>query len=187
MSEATKTTSWVIDPTHSDVQFKIRHLVISTVTGAFKKFEGSAAVPHDDKFDEADIRFRIDVDSVDTNQEARDAHLKNADFFDVERYPHIEFRSTSFTRKNGAAYELKGLLSMHGETREVVLDAEYGGTEKDLYGNTKVGFEVSGKINRKEFGLTYNALTEAGGLALGEDVKLLANLQLSKAAPGNPQ
>ena len=180
MSETTTTSKWVIDPTHSDVQFKIRHLVISTVTGSFNKFEGSATVPQDNRFDDADIQFRIDVDSVDTNQEARDQHLKNADFFDVEKYPHIEFRSTSFTKKSGDNYELKGQLSMHGETREVALDAEYGGIEKDLYGNTKIGFEVSGKINRKEFGLSYNALTEAGGLALGEDVKLIANIQLAK-------
>ena len=179
------TNKWVIDPMHSDVQFKIRHLVISTVTGSFKKFEGSASVPQEGRFDDADIRFRIDVDSIDTNQDARDQHLKQADFFDVAQYPHIDFRSTSFTKKGGDNYELKGQLTMHGETREVALDAEYGGIEKDLYGNTKIGFEVSGKINRKDFGLSYHALTEAGGLALGEDVKLTANIQLAKLAVGN--
>jgi polyisoprenoid-binding protein YceI len=182
MSQTTTANKWAIDPTHSDVQFKIKHLVISTVTGTFKWFEGSVLLPQDNLFEDADIHFRIDVDSIDTNQESRDQHLKNADFFDVEKYPHIEFRSTSFTRKSGASSDLRGLLTMHGETREVSLHAEYGGTGKDAYGNTKVGFEVAGKINRKEFGLTYNALTEAGGLALGEDVKLTANIQLAKAA-----
>jgi polyisoprenoid-binding protein YceI len=180
MSEANTASKWDIDPTHSDVQFKIRHLVISTVTGAFNKFEGAATMPQDGHFEHADIRFRIDVDSIDTNQEARDQHLKQADFFDVQQFPHIDFRSTSFAKKSGDDYELRGELSMHGETREVVLAAAYGGIEKDSYGNTKIGFEVSGKINRKDFGLSYHALTEAGGLALGEDVKLLANIQLTK-------
>lgn len=175
-------TKWVIDPMHSEVQFKIKHLVISTVSGSFKKFEGGATVPQDEHFGNAEIHFTIDVDSIDTGQEMRDTHLKNADFFDVEQYPTIEFKSTSFKRKEGNDYALTGNMTMHGVTKEVVLDAEYGGTEKDGYGNTKIGFEVTGKINRKEFGLTYNAVTEAGGLTLGEDVKLAANLQLAKQA-----
>ena len=172
---------WVIDPMHSEVQFKIKHLVISTVTGSFNKFEGGATVPQDDHYENAEIHFKIDVDSIDTNQDMRDQHLKGADFFDIEQYPHIEFQSTSFRKAKGDNYELTGNLTMHGVTKEVTLDAEYGGSGKDGYGNTKIGFEVSGKVNRKEFGLTYGALTETGGLALGEDVKLIANLQLAKA------
>lgn len=175
------TTKWVVDPMHSEVQFKIKHLVISTVTGTFRNFEGGATTESDD-FDNAEIHFSLDVDSVDTNQEMRDTHLKGADFFDAETYPKIAFKSTSFKKVDDDEYTLTGDLTMKGITKPVTLKAEYGGTAKDAYGNQKLGFEVIGKVNRKEFGLTYNALTETGGLALGEDIKLSANIQLAKAA-----
>ncbi|HTB52739.1 MAG TPA: YceI family protein [Ferruginibacter sp.] len=175
------TTNWSIDPMHSDVQFKIKHLVISTVTGAFKKFSGEATT-EGEGFDNAAITFTIDASSVDTNQEMRDGHLKNADFFDVEKYPTIDFTSTSFKKESGDNYKLAGNLTMKGVTKPVTLDVEYGGSEKDGYGNQKYGFEVTGKINRKDFGLTYNAVTEAGGLTIGEDVKLVANIQIAKKA-----
>jgi len=174
------TTTWSIDPMHSDVQFKIKHLVISTVSGSFKTFSGEA-VTEGEGFDNASINFTIDPASVDTNQPMRDGHLKNADFFDVEKYPTITFKSTSF-KKSGENYKLVGDLTMHGVTKPVDLDVEYGGSEKDGQGNQKYGFEVTGKIPRKEFGLVYNALTETGGLALGEDVKLVANIQVAKKA-----
>ncbi|AUD05848.1 YceI family protein [Spirosoma pollinicola] len=175
------TTNWVVDPMHSEVQFKIKHLVISTVTGTFRNFEGGATTESDD-FDNAEIHFSLHVDSVDTNQEMRDAHLKGADFFDAETFPKIAFKSTSFKKIDDDEYALNGDLTMKGVTKPVTLKAEYGGTAKDAYGNQKLGFEVTGKVNRKEFGLTYNALTETGGLALGEDIKLSANIQLAKAA-----
>jgi polyisoprenoid-binding protein YceI len=175
------TTKWAVDPLHSEVQFKVRHLVISTVTGAFKKFDGEVTTTGDD-FENADIRFTMDVNSIDTNQHQRDEHLKGDDFFNAEVYPDISFQSTSFTKAKGEDYKLAGNLTMKGVTKPVQLDVEYGGSEKDNYGNTKHGFEVTGKINRKEFGLTYNALTETGGLALGEDIKLAANIQLAKRA-----
>jgi len=174
-------TKWVVDPLHSEVQFKVKHLVISTVTGFFKNFNGEAIAPSED-FANADITFSLDVNSIDTNQHARDEHLKNSDFFDVTQYPDITFKSTSFRKLNDEQFKLVGDLTMKGVTKTVELDAAYGGTAKDHYGNTKAGFEVAGKINRKEFGLTYNAITETGGLALGEDIKLLANIQLAKVA-----
>lgn len=173
------TTTWAIDPTHSEVHFKIKHLVISTVTGTFKSFKGKAVSPNGE-FENAKINFTIDVNSIDTNQPQRDGHLKGADFFETDKYPTIEFVSTSFTKVSGDDYKLAGNLTMHGVTKPVELDVEYGGSEKDNYGNLKYGFEVSGKINRKEFGLTYNSITEAGGLALGEDIKLTANIQVAQ-------
>ncbi|XWW45110.1 YceI family protein [Fibrella sp. USSR17] len=174
-------TKWVVDPMHSEVQFKIKHLVISTVTGTFRQFGGGATTEHDD-FDGAEVHFELDVNSIDTNQEMRDTHLKSAEFFEAETYPKIAFKSTSFRKIDDDEYALVGELTMKGVTKPVTLKAEYGGTAKDAYGNQKLGFEVTGKINRKEFGLTYNALTETGGLALGEDIKLIANIQLAQAA-----
>lgn len=173
------TTKWVVDPTHSEVQFKVKHLVISTVTGAFKTFSGEAFTDGSD-FENARIKFMLDVKSVDTNQAQRDEHLRSGDFFEAESYPQIEFKSTSFTRVSDDNYKLIGDLTMKGVTKPVELQAEFGGSAKDAYGNTKYGFEVTGKINRKEFGLTYNALTETGGLALGEDIKLIANIQIAQ-------
>ncbi|NID12931.1 YceI family protein [Fibrivirga algicola] len=174
-------TKWVVDPMHSEVQFKIKHLVISTVTGTFRQFGGGATTEHDD-FDGAEVHFELDVNSIDTNQEMRDTHLKSAEFFEAETFPKIAFKSTSFRKIDDDEYTLVGELTMKGVTKPVTLKAEYGGTAKDAYGNQKLGFEVTGKINRKEFGLTYNALTETGGLALGEDIKLIANIQLAQAA-----
>lgn len=174
-----KATTWAVDPTHSEVYFKIKHLVISTVTGTFKSFKGTA-VSQNGEFENAKINFTIDVDSIDTNQPQRDGHLKADDFFAAEKFPTIDFVSTSFTKVKNDEYKLSGNLTMRGVTKPVVLDVEYGGSEKDNYGNLKHGFEVSGKINRKEFGLTYNSITEAGGLALGEDIKLMANIQVAE-------
>lgn len=174
-------TKWVVDNLHSEVHFKVKHLVISTVTGAFKTFSGHATTA-EDGFENAQIQFEIDVNSVDTNQEARDEHLRNSDFFEVSAYPKITFVSTSFKKSGEDVYQLVGDLTMKGVTKAITLEAEYGGSEKDQYGNTKVGFEVTGTINRKEFGLTYNALTETGGLALGENIKVVANIQVGKEA-----
>jgi polyisoprenoid-binding protein YceI len=174
-----KTTNWSIDPLHSEVLFKIKHLVISTVTGSFTKFEGKVNTTGND-FENAQINFSIDVSSVHTGQEQRDAHLKNSDFFEIEKFPNILFKSTSFIKTGEDKYILTGNLTMKGVTKEVSLDVEYGGTEKDNHGNTKAGFELSGVINRKEFGVTFNALTESGGLALGENVKITANIQLAQ-------
>ena len=174
-------TSWVIDPTHSEIQFKVKHLVISTVTGSFKSFEGSAET-EGDSFDGASVQFSADVNSIDTNMEQRDAHLKSADFFDAENHPKLTFVSTSFTQKDEETYEVVGDLTMRGVTKSVILTATYGGSMVDFYGNSKVGFEISGKVNRKDFNLNWSAVTEAGGVVVSDDVKLHVNVQLVKQA-----
>src|ERR1700744_3037890 len=174
-------TKWVLDPLHSEVQFKVKHLVISTVSGFFKSFAGELDTENDD-FTDAQISFSLDIDSIDTNQSQRDEHLKSAEFFDAAQYPQITFKSTSFKKTDDDEYKLEGDLTIKGITKPVSLEAEYGGQTNDFYGNTKAGFEVTGKINRKEFGLTYDGVTEAGSIVLGEDIKLSANIQLAKQA-----
>jgi polyisoprenoid-binding protein YceI len=172
---------WNIDPMHSEVQFKVKHLVISTITGAFNKFEGSAETESDD-FVGAKINFTLDVDSIDTNQPQRDGHLKASDFFDVAAFPKITFVSTSFTKKSGSDYSLKGHLTVKGVTKEVELAVEFGGIAADPYGNIKAGFEITGVVNRKEFGLTATMVTEAGSIVIGDEVKLILSIQLAKEA-----
>lgn len=171
--------TWALDPTHSEAQFKVKHLVISTVTGTFKSFEGSFESDSED-FEGAAISFSLDTNSIDTNQEQRDGHLKSGDFFDVENYPKITFKSTSFTKTKGDDYKLVGDLTIKDVTKSVELEVELGGIAVDPYGNTKAGFEVSGKINRKDFGLTWSAITEAGAVVVGEDIKLQFNVQFVK-------
>jgi polyisoprenoid-binding protein YceI len=173
------TTKWVIDPMHSEVQFKVKHLVISTVSGFFKSFEGTLESENDD-FDNANIYFALNIDSIDTNQSQRDEHLKSPEFFDAVQFPQITFKSTSFKKTDDDEFKLTGDLTVKGITKTVTLDAEFGGSTDDFYGNTKAGFEVTGKINRKDFGLTWDGVTEAGSIVVGEDIKLLINLQLAK-------
>ena len=173
------TTKWAVDPMHSEILFKVKHLVISTVTGSFKNFSGTA-ITDGENFDNAAIEFSMDVNSIDTRQESRDAHLRSVDFFDAEHFPDIHFTSTAFKKVEDDQYKMIGDLTMKGVTKPVELNVEYGGAENDLYGTKKVGFEITGKVNRKEFGLTYNAFTETGGLALGEDIKLIANIQVAQ-------
>jgi polyisoprenoid-binding protein YceI len=172
-------TKWVLDPMHSEVQFKVKHLVISTVSGFFKSFEGELDTENDD-FSDAKISFSLDINSIDTNQSQRDEHLKSAEFFDAEKYPKISFKSTSFTKAGDDEYKLVGGLTVKGVTKPVTLDVEFGGAADDFYGNTKAGFEISGKINRKDFGLTWSGVTEAGAVVVGEDIKLLINVQFAK-------
>jgi polyisoprenoid-binding protein YceI len=172
-------TKWTIDPMHSEVQFKVKHLLISTVTGSFKTFSGTVTSETED-FENADVQFSIDVNSIFTNQEMRDNHLKSAEIFEAEKYPKIDFKSTSFKKINGTHYLLHGNLTMKGVTKMIEAKVEFGGLAKDQQGNTKAGFEVTGTINRKDFGVTYNRLTEAGGLSLGEEINLFANIQIAK-------
>jgi polyisoprenoid-binding protein YceI len=174
-------SKWTIDLAHSEVQFKVKHLMISTVTGSFKKFEGEAETDSDD-FKGASIRFSIDTASVDTNQEQRDGHLRSPEFFDSVQFPNIEFVSTEFNQKAGQDYVLKGNLTIKGASKAVELAADFGGITKDSYGNTKAGFELTGTINRKDYGLTWNATTELGAIMLGDDVKLIISVQLAKQA-----
>jgi len=179
--ETQTVTKWVIDPTHSEVQFKVKHLVISTVTGSFKNFEGTVETEGDD-FSNAKIEFKVDINSIDTNQPQRDGHLRSADFFDAEKYPHIIFQSTSVTKESDEDYKLTGNLTIKDVTKTVTFEVEHGGIASDSYGNTKAGFEIEGKINRKEFGLTWDGVTEAGSIVVGDDIKLQINIQLAKQA-----
>ncbi len=172
-------TTWAIDPMHSEVQFKIKHLVISTVTGSFRKFRGTV-ISNEDDFRNARINFTIDVNSIDTNQPQRDAHLRSRDFFESETYPEIKFQSSSFIKESVSDYKLTGKLTIKGTTKTVVLNVAYGGSQKDMNGDIKHGFEIAGKINRKDFGMDFNLLTGAGGLALGEEVKIIANIQVAE-------
>ncbi len=171
------TTNWIIDASHSEIQFKVKHLVITTVTGSFTEFSG--AVEAGDTFENANISFEANTASISTNSEQRDGHLKSGDFFDTEKFPKLSFKSTKFSKK-GDGFELTGDLTIKDVTNTVTLAVEYGGTAKDPWGNTKAGFEVTGKINRKDFGLTWNAPTEAGGVLVSDEVKLIANVQLLK-------
>ncbi|RKD14467.1 hypothetical protein BCY91_08330 [Pelobium manganitolerans] len=173
-------TKWILDPTHSEIQFKVKHLVISTVTGTFKSFEASLTTPTED-FINAEVQFSIDVNSIDTNQADRDAHLKSADFFDAEKFPAIQFKSTSF-EKDGDDYKLKGDITIKDVTKPITFNVEFGGTANDFYGNHKAGFELSGKISRKEFGLTWNAVTEAGAIVVADEIKLSGSVQFIKQA-----
>jgi polyisoprenoid-binding protein YceI len=175
------TEKWVLDPMHSEIHFKIKHLVISTVTGSFKKYEGTITSTGD-SFEGSEVEFSLDVDSIDTNQEQRDGHLKSPEFFDAATYPKITFKSTSLTAAGDDAYKLTGNLTIKDITKPVTLDVEFGGSATDFYGNLKAGFEVTGKINRKEFGLTWDGITEAGSVVVGEDVKLIMNVQFAKQA-----
>lgn len=174
------TKKWVVDPTHSEIQFKVKHLMITNVTGSFDVFTVNAETDDED-FTKATISFTADTASVSTGNEQRDAHLKSADFFDAETYPHVKFVATKYENidKDGS-YDLYGDLTIKDTTKQVKLAVEFGGVVKDPWGNTKAGFTISGKINRKEFGLTWNAATETGGVLVSEEVKLHAEIQLTE-------
>jgi polyisoprenoid-binding protein YceI len=173
-------TKWILDPTHAEIQFKIRHLMITNVTGSFGKFTAEV-VTTDDNFDGSKISFSAETDSITTNNEQRDGHLKSVDFFESSKYPTLLFVSTKFEKISGEEYALYGDLTFHGVTKNIRLIVEHGGVIKDPWGNTRTGFTVDGKINRKDFGLVWNAATEAGGVVVGEDVKLHASVEFVKA------
>lgn len=171
------TAKWVIDPTHSEVSFKVKHLVISTVTGYFKKFEGEVSSDSDD-FDGAKVAFSADIDSIDTNQSDRDNHLKSADFFDAANHPTLSFEGE--IKNNEGDYSLVGDLTIRGHKKAMELAVDFGGVAGDPYGQTKAGFEIEGKISRKEFGLTWSGVTEAGSVVVSDQVRLILNVQLVK-------
>ncbi|SFC03175.1 YceI family protein [Spirosoma endophyticum] len=180
-TETATTTSWVIDPTHSEIQFKVKHLVISTVTGSFTQYEGQVESVGED-FTDAKISFSADISSITTGNEQRDGHLKSADFFDAESFPKLTFTSTNLTKTGDDTYNLTGDLTIRGTTKPITLKVEHGGIMQDFYGQTKAGFEAVGTIKRKEFGLTWDGVTEAGGVVVSDDVKLVLNIQLTKQA-----
>jgi polyisoprenoid-binding protein YceI len=173
--------TWKIDSTHSDVEFKIKHLMITNVTGYFGKYDATVEAAGDD-FTDAKITFEADVASITTKNADRDQHLQAEDFFHAAQYPKITFVSTSVKKVDNETLKINGDLTMRGVTKPVVLDVEYSGIVKDPYGQTKAGFEVKGKVNRKEFGVSFNAITDNGGVMLGEEVKLQASVQLVKQA-----
>lgn len=172
-----ETTKWTIDPAHSEIIFKVKHLMISNVKGAFKTFQGTI---DGEDFTKATISANIDTGSISTNNDDRDVHLKSPDFFEVEKYPEITFVSTSIKKVDDDEYKLVGNLTIKGITKEITLDTEFGGFMKDPYGNEKAGFSINGKLNRKDFGLNWNAALEAGGVMVGNEVKISADIQFIK-------
>jgi polyisoprenoid-binding protein YceI len=173
-------SKWIIDPLHSDVHFKARHLLISWVTGEFKQFEGSAETASDD-FSDTQITFSADTGSIHTNNEKRDKHLKEEDFFNVAIFPTMTFISTAFTRTAENEYMLMGNLTIKTGTKPVTLHVVAGGKSRDSEGKERMGFEVTGKLNRYDFGLVWSLLSESGAIILGEEVKVNANIELVKA------
>jgi polyisoprenoid-binding protein YceI len=172
------TKKWVVDPTHSEIQFKIKHLMITNVTGSFNIFNVNAET-EDEDFTKAKISFTADTASVSTGNEQRDGHLTSADFFDAEKFPQIKFTATKYENvDNDGSYELYGDLTIKEVTKAIKLSVEFGGIAKDPWGNTKAGFTISGKINRKDFGLTWNAATETGGVLVSEEVRINCEIQL---------
>lgn len=177
--KTTTITRWNIDKAHSEVQFKVKHLVISTVTGQFNEFDAGLET-YGENLDNARAWFSAEVNSISTRNTDRDDHLKSADFFDSENYPQIKFESTGFRRKDNTTYTMTGNLTIRGITKEITLTVDYGGTMVDPYGNTKAGFEISGILNRQEYGLKWSAVTEAGGLVVADEIKLAMNIQMTK-------
>ncbi len=174
------TTNWVLDPTHSEVQFKIKHLMITNVTGSFTSFEVNATT-EDEDFSKAKISFKAQVNSINTNNEQRDAHLKSADFFEAEKYPVITFTAIKADNVDiDGTFNLYGDLTIKDVTKGIKLNVEFGGVTKDPYGNTKAGFTITGKINRKDFGLNWNAALETGGVMVSEEVRINSEIQLVK-------
>jgi polyisoprenoid-binding protein YceI len=174
-------TTWTIDTAHSEIGFKIKHLVISTVSGKFTSFEGKLEGEPGD-LENAKISFTADIDSIHTGNEQRDGHLKSADFFDAANYAKLTFVSTNIEHKDGNDYKVTGDLTIKNITRSVTLNVEFGGTQNNFYGQTVAGFEITGKINRQDFGLTWSAVTEAGGIVVSDEVKLVINTELVKEA-----
>lgn len=171
--------TWKIDPAHSEIQFKVKHLMITTVTGYFKTFDLVVETDTDDFNTAKKIEFTADIDSIDTNNVQRDTHLKSADFFDAENHKQLKFVGKKF-ESNGDEAILDGDLTIRGVTKPLTVKVELGGTVVDPYGQHKAGFTVSAKISRKEFGLVWNAVTEAGQVVVSDDIKILAEIQLVK-------
>ena len=174
------TTNWSLDPTHSELQFKVKHLMITTVTGSLNVLSATLVSTSDD-FENAQVNFEAETASINTGNNDRDNHLKSGDFFNAEEFPKVSFESTSFT-KDGSDYALAGNLTIKDVTKPVKLAVEFGGIATDPWGNTKAGFTISGKINRTDFGLTWNAALETGGVMVSEEVKILGELQFVKQA-----
>jgi polyisoprenoid-binding protein YceI len=174
------TTTWKIDPAHTNVEFSVRHLMITTVKGRFTDVTGTVK-SHDGDPAKGEVDITIGAASIDTREPQRDAHLRSADFFDAETFPTLAFRSKRIERVRGEDFTLVGDLTIHGVTREVALDVTSEGRVKDPWGGDRAGFSATTKIKRSDFGLTWNQLLEAGGVAVGDDVKISLDVELVKA------
>lgn len=172
-------TNWNLDATHSEVTFKVKHLVISTVSGKFNAFNSSVSSEGND-LQTAKVNFQIEAASIDTGLEARNQHLQSNDFFNAEAFPLISFQSDKIRQIDGNEYEVDGQLTIRDVTKPATFKVEYGGVAQDFYGQTKLGVEVEGKIKRSEFNLSWNAITEAGNVVVSDEVKFQANLQYVK-------
>jgi polyisoprenoid-binding protein YceI len=172
-------TNWKIDTAHSEIQFKVKHLMITTVTGYFKQFDLNVVTDTEDFASAKQIEFTADINSIDTNNAQRDAHLKSADFFNADEYGQLRFVGTKYEAR-GEEATLQGNLTIRGISKPITLNVEYGGLVVDPYGQIKAGFTVNGKISRKDFGLTWNAVTEAGSVVVSDEIKLHAEVQLVK-------
>lgn len=173
-------TNWNIDNAHSVIGFKVRHMMISNVTGTFGDFSATATTEGDD-FSTANFTFRAGIDSINTGVVDRDGHLKSADFFDVANFPDLTYTSTSLTKISDEELEIVGDLTIRGVSKEVKLKGEFNGIAVDPYGQTKAGLAIVGKIKRSEFGLVWSAVTEAGNIVVGDDITLNLELQFVKS------
>lgn len=172
-------TKWAVDPTHSEINFKVKHMMFTNVSGGFKEFEATAETESED-FDSVTFNFQAKTASINTGNSERDGHLKSGDFFDAENHPEISFKSTSYEKDENGEFTLKGDLTLRGVSKPVTLKGEFHGTAVDPWGNKRAGFGISGKINRKDWGLNWNSALETGGVLVGEEVKLNIELQFTK-------
>lgn len=180
-TETVTKTRWNLDPTHSEIGFKVKHMMITNVSGSFGKFDAQVET-NDLDFTTAKIEFTTDIDSITTSNTDRDNHLKSPDFFDAPNYPQLKFVSTKFEKKDDENYVLHGNLTIRDVTKSVKFNVEFGGIGKDPWGNEKAGFTITGKINRTDYKLNWNAALETGGVLVSEEVKLQAEIQLVKQA-----
>lgn len=178
--ETATTTKWKIDPTHSEIQFKAKHLMITTVTGHFQEYDLEVDTEGEDFSKASNIVFTANVNSITTYNEQRDAHLRSEDFFDADNHRDLKFVGKDLEKESDNEYKLTGDLTVRGVTKTITLDVEHGGTTDDPYGNHKAGFTVDGKIKRKDFGLKWDAVTEAGSIVVSDEIKIHCEIQLVK-------
>jgi len=179
-------TKWTIDPAHSEIHFKVKHLMVSWVTGNFKDFNATVET-EDDDLATSKVRFTAEVNSISTNNEQRDAHLKTGDFFDAQSHPQIIFESEKLEKIDEDTYKVHGTLTMRGTSKKIVFNIEYGGVTQDPWGLTRMGVSLSGKVNRKDFGVSFGMVTETGGVLLGDDVTISANTEFVKQVKAEKQ
>ncbi|WP_141619931.1 YceI family protein [Myxococcus sp. AB036A] len=174
------TTTWNIDTTHSAIHFSVRHMVIAKVRGSFRKYSGAISLDEQD-ITKSSVAVTIETGSIDSGVDQRDNHLRSPDFFDVEKFPTITFKSTKVEKASGNGLKVTGNLTIRDITREVVLDAEQLGGAKDPWGNVKTAFEAKTSVDRRDFGLTWNQALEAGGVLVGEKIEIAIEVQAVKA------